>query len=306
MSNSKVFFRYTRIVEKIRRGQFPSKNQIIEFINEGEYSERTFERDLQQLRNTYSIEVIYDRAKQGYYIDVEASVNLAAFLRFANLASAAELFKESIRNSKESLGYVLFDSDVAMQGQELIEPILSAIKHTQRIQFKHYNFHQNTYSDYVFEPYYLKEYNNRWYVVGYKISAEMKPITRTIGLDRILNLEVLPQTFNRYNEEYLRANFEDIIGIVYNDARYHEKQRVVLSFTPLQGRYVKSLPWHKSMEILVDNNEELRVALYVLPNYELKQLILMQHAEVKVLEPESLVKEIKEALQKTLNQYTPT
>ncbi|MCF6241798.1 MAG: WYL domain-containing protein, partial [Bacteroidales bacterium] len=123
---------------------------------------------------------------------------------------------------------------------------------------------------------------------------------RTYGIDRISELSVSEETFKRTKATEARANFNSIIGLVYS---FGKREKVVLSFVPRQGRYVKSLPLHHSQKILIDNEKELRISLFVIPNYELFQQILMLGANVKVLEPKWLVKEIKGKLKTALNLY---
>ena len=80
-------------------------------------------------------------------------------------------------------------------------------------------------------------------------------------------------------------------------------QEVVLSFTPVQGKYVKTLPWHKSQKILVDNDRECRISLQVIPNLEMTQEILKHGMSDKVLKTDWLVEEIRMQLQDALDQY---
>ena len=98
-----------------------------------------------------------------------------------------------------------------------------------------------------------------------------------------------------------RRKFRDIIGIT-TDAGKMEK--VVLSFTPQQGNYVKALPLHHSQKPLCDNDKEFQIELYLVPNFELEQKILMHGELVKVLKPAWLARNIKRSLQQALEQYT--
>jgi len=94
--------------------------------------------------------------------------------------------------------------------------------------------------------------------------------------------------------------FEKTIGLVYS---LNTSQNVILSFTPTQGKYIKTLPLHTSQKVLVDNKAEFRISITVIPNYELTQLILKHGDTVKVIEPEWLVDEIKESLKRTISKY---
>lgn len=90
--------------------------------------------------------------------------------------------------------------------------------------------------------------------------------------------------------------FNHTIGLVYSN---NNPETIVLSFTPTQGMYIKTLPLHSSQKVVVDNEQECRVAIHVVPNYELTQQILKHGATVTVLEPRWLVKEIKEILKRS-------
>jgi len=80
-------------------------------------------------------------------------------------------------------------------------------------------------------------------------------------------------------------------------------QDVVLSFTHTQGKYIKTLPLHKSQKVLIDNEKECRIALRVIPNYELTQEILMHGDSVKVMEPAWLAEKIQQILKRALEKY---
>lgn len=123
---------------------------------------------------------------------------------------------------------------------------------------------------------------------------------RTFGLDRILGLEISDETFKPLNIKEILKNFDNIIGLIYDNS---EPEEVILSFTKLQGFYIKALPLHISQKIIVDNDEETRISLKVIPNFELEQQLLMYAESVKVLAPERLATRIKERLQAAIEKY---
>ena len=73
--------------------------------------------------------------------------------------------------------------------------------------------------------------------------------------------------------------------------------------TPIQGKYVKTLPWHASQKILIDDDTESRVSLRVIPNFELTQEILKHGASVKVIKPDWLAQEVRSVLEEALKRY---
>ncbi len=299
MSKHGTIRRYTLEIEKIKRNQLPSFDDILEYLDEHgfEVSSRTVQRDLEQIRFEFGIEIKYDRAENGYFIDYDNSLNVESFFRFLEIVNTAELLTESLYESKDALKHISFDTGGGLKGIENLQPLLKSIKDKREISFNHYSFQKNKTRKYTLKPYLLKEYRNRWYIVG--IADGYKEL-RTFGIDRIKDLIVQTKTFKHDKNINPLEMFDKTIGIVYS---FSDQQEIILSFTPSQGKYIKTLPLHKSQEILIDDDKELRISLNIIPNYEFAQQILMHGNTVKVIEPEWLVDEIKGKLEETLAKY---
>ncbi len=298
MAKNEPIRRYFYEIEHIRKADTPSLKDLLYYLENREIlvSERTIERDIEQIRRNFGIEVNYDPQNRGYFIDEEMSPNLHSFIRFLEIANTTQLFLSGINQTKDFMEDIEFDLLGGLMGTENLGPLLEAIKKQITIKFSHFNYSTEKKTEVVFNPYFLKEYLGRWYVIGMRNDNK----TRTYGIDRISNLELTTDTFTKINNNKIKENFSNIIGVVYS---YNEQQEVILSFTPQQGRYVKSLPWHHSQKVLIDNEEELRISLFVVPNYELLQKILMNGADVVVMEPEWLRDEIKEKITNALKRY---
>jgi predicted DNA-binding transcriptional regulator YafY len=279
MSKHGSIKRYLLIIELIKKNRYPSFDKIKEYLfdNAFEISSRTIQRDIEQIRFEFGIEVAYNNAQKGYYIDYEKSVDVETFFRFLEIVSTADLLTDSWKNSKDTLKYISFDMAGGLQ---------------------HHNYQTDTLKDYGVYPYLLKEYQNRWYLIAFVPQLNQM---RTFGIDRIRNIEIKTQKFKTESKHNPKLIFENIIGLIYSDEK---TQQIVLSFTPAQGKYIKSLPMHKSQQILIDNETELRISLYLIPNFELQQQILMYGDTVKVLEPKLLADQIKETLQAAIKKYT--
>jgi predicted DNA-binding transcriptional regulator YafY len=299
MSKHGTIKRYTLIIEKINRKQFPSFKTIKDYLftHGFEISARTVQRDIEQIRYEFGIEIEYDRYKNGYFINYDTSINIESFFRFLEIATTAELLTEGLAESKDALKHILFESIGNLKGIDNLKSLFQAIKNKRIITFTHLSFNTGKTKNYSLKPYLLREYQNRWYIIGL-IGNSNKFIT--FGIDRIENLEVKTDTFKPNIKLDPAQLFDNIIGLVYS---YNKLQKIILSFTPIQGNYIKTLPLHKSQKILADNDKELRIELNIIPNYEFKQKILMHGDTVKVIEPEWLVEEIKENLNRTLKKY---
>ncbi len=298
MAKNEPLRRYFYEIEVMRKKNYPSINDIIWYLEEHDItkSKRTIERDFEQIRNNFGIYIDYDTHKAGYYIQEDLSSNLDSFIRFLEVANTAQLLLKGISETKDFIKDIEFDLRGGLLGTEHLHILLEAIKKQQKIRFSHYNYLTEQKTDVLFDPYFLKEYLGRWYVVGLREDGEI----RTFGIDRISELVVTPLWFEKDKDTQARENFDSIIGLVYS---YGKQQRVILSFSPQQGKYVKSLPWHHSQNVLEDNENELRISLFVVPNYELFQQILMHGADVEVVEPEWLREEIKGKIMDALIRY---
>ena len=298
MSKHGTIRRYSLEIEKISRGQFPSFQEIKDYLFEHgfEIGDRTIQRDIEQIRFEFGIEIKYDRDKNGYYIDYENSLNTESFFRFLEIVNTAELLTESLLESKDSLKHISFDTGGGLNGIENLRPLLKAIKANRKIVFTHFNFHSEKSRKYTLKPYLLKEYQNRWYVIG--IVGGMNNFM-TFGIDRIENLEIKTDTFKPDKKLNPIEMFNQTIGLVYSE---NVAQTIVLSFTPTQGKYIKTLPLHSSQKILIDDEQECKISLEVVPNYELIQQILKHGETVKVIE-QWLVDEVTEILERTLAKY---
>jgi len=299
MSKHGTIKRYSLIIEKIGSNQYPSFDIIKDYLFEHgfEVSTRTVQRDIEQIRLEFGIEIKYHRYRNGYFIDTEASINLNGFLRFLEIVNTATLLTESLKESKETLNYISFETHGDLRGIENLKPLLFAIRNHRKVSFSHEKFETGQQRKYSVQPYMLKEYQNRWYLVGI-IGGTSE--FRTFGVDRILNLVVKDETFHPGSRTNPLELFENTVGLTYSS---HELEEVILSFTPLQGKYVKALPFHKSQEIIEDDENELRVGLSIIPNYEFKQKIMMLGETVTVLKPKWLADEIKQSLEATLKKY---
>jgi predicted DNA-binding transcriptional regulator YafY len=114
----------------------------------------------------------------------------------------------------------------------------------------------------------------------------------------------MAETFHPKKDIDFSERFNNIIGISNPEKAHSKIEDIVLSFDSQQGMYFKSLPWHSSFNVLVDNEDEFRVCLNIIPNDELFQRILMYSDSVKVVSPEWLKDRIKEVLSEALENYS--
>jgi predicted DNA-binding transcriptional regulator YafY len=301
MATHVISRRIQYIIQSMHDSYFPSKQSMLDALKEKDFSvsARTLDRDLERIRTDFGLEILYDKSRNGYYIDEDNSVKVDSFFKFLEIVTIADVFSEHTRSSKKILKFVSFDDSKSFKGLNHLKTILMAISQCKDLDFVHENFTNKTNKDYQISPLLLKEYENRWYVIG--VPKGMNEI-RTFGIDRI------SQLFLGDESNLKRAQFEDqlkvfdtIIGLDYENKK---PIKITLLINELHVNYLRSLPIHHSQVIHdVNNQGQLLVDFFLVPNYEFKTQVLKMGENALVVYPIEFKEEIKNMLKVTLDRY---
>ncbi len=293
--------RIQNIIQYVYDFKYPSKQDILNFLKEKDFnlSARTLERDIERIRADFGLEIAYCKVDNGYYIDEDKSVRVDSFFKFLEIVSIADIFSESLLDSNKILDYVSFDDSKSFRGIENLKDILIAINQNRKIKFVHENFEMHTFKEYEITPLLLKEYENRWYVIG--VPERMNEI-RTFGVDRLSKLivgkisKLKMKTFAKQIN-----NFKNVVGINFEDGK---PVKISILVDGLHIKYMKSLPLHHSQIIHSKNSDNKHlVDFYLIPNYEFMTQILKMGDYAEVISPSGLRNEIKIMLRNTLHNY---
>lgn len=295
MTTRETIIRFHLIINRLRKAP-ANFREILHFLEEQSelhsydftISTRTFKRDCEDIASIYGIEIVFDFSQKVYKIECEE--NDESKTRIMEAFDMIDTFGITKKISQ----HVYFE-ERRPQGTENLYGLLHAIKNRVQISFLYHKFWDDKHSERCVEPYALKEFKNRWYV----LARDMKDHSvKTFALDRLRDLEISSQRILHPQNFDIEAYFKHSFGII-NDTS-DSPERVVLSFTPHQGKYIKTLPLHKSQKTLLDDEQEFRIELHVHPSYDLKMEILSMGANVRVIEPvgfrESVVKTLKDTL----------
>ena len=289
--------RISLLLAYLKRNPYKTKEEILDYFEENDkgFNERTLYRLNQTLSRDFGIEIVFDYNYNGYYFDEDKSTNPEAFLSLLEILVTAELFSTNFKEKNNALSYVEFENRAAIETLPNFKTVLNAIQLQLPINFHHHSFYHLKEEIYTLKPYFLKQYQNRWYVFG-----ETEKGYRTFGIDRIENITIGTKKFKPKTEE-AKDKFSHVIGLNYVD---HKMETIKLSFHISQKPYLVSLPLHSSQkEINPENDETFDIKLLIHPNFEFSQQILKYGSLVKVLEPQWLAIEIKDEIIKSLNQY---
>jgi predicted DNA-binding transcriptional regulator YafY len=193
--------------------------------------------------------------------------------------------------------FIFFD-DRTSRGTEHLHSLVNAIKKQLVIQFYHNLNFENSLTLRKIRPLALKEVKKSWYLIGWNEKNEL----RNYGLDRIENLEISAEKFEKGTELNLKSHYRHIFGI-FNDPKVSVEE-VVLCFVPQRGNYIKSKPLHPTQRTLEDTERGLTIALDVKINPELLSEILSYGEQVQVLRPDTLKNQLRELLVKIISNVT--
>jgi predicted DNA-binding transcriptional regulator YafY len=294
MAKLNYFNRYFLIIKKLRLGP-ATFEEICDYLSlkddELITSKRTFQRDIKEIASLFDIEIEYDFVNRAYMIDEGVPTDLSS-----RMLEAFDMF-HALNMSENLSPYIHFESRKP-QGTEHFHELLQAIKKGHLVKIVYRKFWEGEATERILEPYALKEAQGRWYVIAKEPKGE---IIKTFGLDRIEALEVTKHKFIRPKGLDTNEMFKYSFGVINELTK--PPQKVVLSFAPNEGEYIKTYPLHNSQEILDDNDDELRIQLSIQPTYDFMMELLSRGHQVKVNSPKSLQKEIIANYKKALGQY---
>jgi len=298
MSKRESIARYTLIIKKLRKHP-ASFNEILDYLSiESELQEydfivsrRTFQRDLDDIRLLYNIDIRYDFSRRVYFIDYDQLPEVSE-----RIMEAFDIFN-ALNVTDRLSGFIHFESR-RPQGTEHLYGLLHAIRNRVAVEFIYTKFRDDRPERRTVEPYALKEFRNRWYVLAFERKGGM---VKTFALDRLTELVITRKPFSTPVAFDVTEHFRHCFGIIGPDG---EKPREVeLSFDPVQGKYVRSLPLHPSQEIVRDTAEELVIRLRVFITHDFVMELLSYGAQVKVLRPASLANRLKRSYEAALKKY---
>ena len=253
---------------------------------------RTFQRDIKDIYEQLDIEIANERKGDKRYFIKERGEDLQRSQRLLDSYQTIN----AIKASQEFNQYVFLETRKS-KGLEHFYGLLYAIKSRLILKFNHYKYWDATLTNRTVHPLALKESQGRWYL----LAIDTKDAAfKTFGLDRMDEIEITKTKFKeKYNYDF-NAMFSILFGILSSN---DEPQNIQLAFTYEQGQYVKNYPLHHSQKIIKENSKQIIVELSIAITYDFIMEVLHFGDEVKVLQPLSLVKEIKTIYKKSFEKY---
>ncbi|KPK83076.1 MAG: hypothetical protein AMS27_13350 [Bacteroides sp. SM23_62_1] len=329
--NKNALIRYRVINRCLIDYKICTKEQLIDACEDAldirPLGERTIDKDIYDMRNdnglAYYAPIKYDRNQGGYYYDdpdysidnlplkadeIEALTFASTLLNqfrntgiFSQFSGAVQKIVDAVNIQKANIqlpqyDFIDFERVPFVKGSEFLQPIIETIKNKQVVLIHYQSFDRDSPVEHTIHPYLLKEYRNRWYVIG--LHEKYREI-RTFGLDRMVSVEParVPFIDKQFNA---RDYFKNTIGVISPQGPPPE---IRFAVRKRQAQYLITQPLHESQEIINEEDDEVIFKLVVHPTYELITLLMGYREELRILEPENVKKDFIVALQNTLKRY---
>ena len=178
--------------------------------------------------------------------------------------------------------------DEIPSGRDHLTTILEAMKENQVVNITYRPFKKSHGYTFPIEPYCVKLFANRWYVLAHNVDYDAM---RIYGLDRVENVEVTGDTFKVPKDFDATDYFATDYGIVHEDEV--KPERIVIRANEDHKHYLKSLPLHHSQQMIEDYGEYADFEMFLSPTYDFIMKLLSVGAMIEVIRPASLRKTMK-------------
>jgi len=193
---------------------------------------------------------------------------------------------------------VRFEQNPYLKGLHHFTEIFNSIHYKKVLKIKYQGFKQSKASQIILHPYFIKQFNSRWFLFGYNESLK---IISNLALDRIVE-------FQETNAKYIKNitidfedYFEDVVGVTVIENQ--PTQRILLKLSPSIWPYIESKPLHGSQKVVSRNLDGAVIELNLQINFELTALLFSYGEGLKVLEPEELKLKIKTKAEALVSNY---
>ena len=246
-----------------------------------ELSERQFHRYTDAVEELFDIEIKYSRSQRGYIVaDREGIDNMGMRKWLIQTFSVNNILHES----QELKNRILLEN--VPSGQQHLTTIVDAMRESVALLMTYHSFHREEPSTFEVEPYCVKLFEQRWYMLG------MSDKLRVYALDRIKALEPTERKFKLPKKFDAAKFFEDYYGIIISDEDF-EVEPVALKVDWWQSKYLRTLPLHHT-QVEVERNDEYSIFEYRLcPSFDFRQKILSMGATTEVLAPAKLIAKVR-------------
>ncbi len=309
MSPAQVFKVYIWMVDIISSGRLTKEDidrrwahSAVNTYGEPDFPKRKFHRYKEDILTLFGINIKCNRRNGYYYIDNDEDTRLWGGMQ--QYITTTFSLKATIDESDGLDESLLLES--IPQGAKYLTTIMRAIHARKQLLVTYHSYDRNSDYDMFFSPYCLRVFKQRWYMVG-EASTHPQEI-RVYALDRVMDMHALdndyyiPEGFNP------KLFFKDYYGVFLNA----KPCLLRIEVTPHAALFLRSLPLHHSQRELSPEEAapylttagNVVMEYFVAPTFDFIQQLRTFGAELRVLAPLSLAKQMRQDAEQLLARYS--
>lgn len=285
------------LVDTIKRYGRITRKQLDECWQRSPYSggrplsRRTFCNHRDAVEELFNIRIECDRISYEYYIADEDSHNESVTNWLLNSVSL-----NNVLSGSREISDRIFVEEVP-SAREFLSTVITSLKQHHPIKFTYRPYTRSVPTrGVVLEPYFLKLFKQRWYVVGHHVAEDR---IKTYALDRMKDVTALNDTFTPDPGFDAATYFKDSYGIVVTQS---DVKKVVLKVDSRQAKYFAALPLHHSQYQTVSDSYSL-FTMWLRITDDFVEELLSHGPRITVLEPAELRARMKRELGDALANY---
>lgn len=207
--------------------------------------------------------------------------------------------KQGIQSEGSKEVIMDFESNPFLKGSEYLGILFQAIYYKKVLKISYKPFEAEVAYDLILHPYFLKQYNSRWFLLGF--NPEIEKSDWNLALDRIESIQETAIEYIKNDQIDWIEYFDDIIGVTKPvDSKLED---VVLHVIGKTAFYIKSKPLHGSQKDKWISQQILEIKLKLQINYEFQRLLFSYGDSIMVISPKSLKNNMIEGATMLLEAY---
>lgn len=194
--------------------------------------------------------------------------------------------------------FVSFEENPYLKGMNHFSDLFNAIQHEQTLEITYQGFNHKTPITAVYHPWYLKQYNNRWFLFAYNATYDN---VSNLAIDRIQTTHVAQELYIPNEVIDFDEYFDGVIGVSVMKDQSEEK--ILIRIAAKSWPYIESKPLHGSQKVKQKTDEFVDVELSIQENHEFFALMFSHMDAFEILEPESLRSKYIEIAKSIFQKY---
>jgi len=203
-------------------------------------------------------------------------------------------------DSPKGYDCISFEDHTLASGTEWLDDLAESILSSKVLIVDYHSFKQSP-EKFLFHPYYLKEYRNRWYVLG---RHQIRNVLYTLALDRVRAIKLSMDDVYLENDLFdPETYFKPLIGVTWPEGE--KPQLIRLQVYGDSVPYVETKKIHHSQRVTRRHQDgSIEIEMNVVINYELLSTILGLGAAVKVLRPDEFINSVQTEFKAGISNYS--